>query len=870
MKRIICVLTLIFGILFCINAYAAEDVMKIAMDGDVKYAKEIGTGKGISFTLPELNEKDYVIYAIELAVFEKQDGESSWHIYRNASGEESKKKYIEHPQSLNFSVDFGAAFDYKDKAKYKIAYRYYVQNILDSSKTMIAGADLKDGWRLVGEDDVTKATANGLVFYKNALPTMNIECFSYKYHSLDGLMTNDCSPEELDTTYFPKDAFANGIVVQMTANDFDREDVLTVSYRLEDAVSGALVSEGALPSNHTISTDYETEAFKLRLTVSDNFGGSVTSDWMTFMIDTESAQVISEFNDGGYALKGRNLFSDFQIMDDSNSPMIEGIVFADIYLEGKLVDSVQLANRGNGVFRLDKTGMADGHYTVSLKMFDKAGNVSEHTFSQTLDNTAPTAHFVTPAENSVATLYSTWMNESKDIIIKVYDEYAGLKRYVIYLQGGTSQSGYFGGVPNAGTVIRHVDNIKTGKLWYYGYIYDDAKTINKTTNTIDASSSGNYYYVSKYVWLDKTSPVITTNHLDNGWKEAPYTVNATFYDYPSTSGVDDASGVSKKYYAVTETNVIPQEWKTYSSGVTLTEGGVYYVHFKAVDYAGNEKIETVKVRINSKSQMTGRVRPTEDYKHTIYYSTPGFYVAKATAYNTKYHFELKDNDISDVIKTKVKLVNQDDSSVYGIAECETAPNGTINRDIVFNMAYLDLDINELPDGVYDMLLTISEVKNDGEEVVTHENVSDCEVVIKRNAPPTPIIKTEAGMVSIDYPEETLAGSLNSAVVRSHYQQQYKAVKDGETSTNLYKTYTGSFTADNFIVTALYTDIAGNTSVATKRIYKDDQTDGEDSNDILTSGDNTVVEESRAANVYYIGIRRDKHNGINNDVFGFIE
>ena len=87
-----------------------------------------------------------------------------------------------------------------------------------------------------------------------------------------------------------------------------------------------------------------------------------------------------------------------------------------------VVDSVELENRGNGVFRLDKTGMADGEYTVHLKMYDKAGNEGEHYFYQTLDNTAPTLTFVTPEQNSNATYYSTWMNVSKSIIINITDK----------------------------------------------------------------------------------------------------------------------------------------------------------------------------------------------------------------------------------------------------------------------------------------------------------------------------------------------------------------------------------------------------------------------------------------------------------------
>jgi len=868
MKKIIIAIAVMCLMLTCISVFAQDDVMKISMSGDTVTAKDIGTGKGISFTLPELDTDEFYIYAIELAVFEKRHDESEWHIYLDENNEESKKKYIENPDSLTFNVNFGAPEDYRYKAKYKIGYRYYVQSICDTSQIVIAGEDKKDGWRLVGEEDRTTASDDGFVFYRNTLPELQIESFSYKYHDINGLMTKDCSVSELSSRYFPYDAFENGITVQMIANDFDSEDILSVSYRLEDAMTDTAVAEGTFANGNEIKTDHKTKQFRLYVTVSDNFGGSTTSEPFLFMMDMEKPVVTSEFNDDGYALKGKNLFSDFYIDDDSGCAMTEGTVFAYLYLNDSLVEMVTLENRGNGVFRLDKSEMADGVYKAELKIYDKAGNEGEHVFTQTLDNTAPMVTFVTPEENPDATYYSKWMNESKNIIINLTDEYAGLRTSKLALDGFVIRNPVYGELIYKDTFINRVSTTKTGKLYYRFYVYDNTKEVNKETNTI-INSTGNSRIFVKYVWLDKTRPSITTSHEDNSWKEAPYTVYANFYDYPSSDTVDDASGVKDKMYAITASADEEPEWNIYTDGATVTEGGVYYVHFKAVDNAGNIETVTQRVRVNSKSKMTGRVRPTEDYKHTIYYSSPGFYVVKNTAYNTKYHFELTDKDVSDVIKTGVKLVSQDDSSIFGISESVTEPDGTDTRDVVFNMPYLDSDLDELPDGVYDMLITITEVKNDGEEVVTQTDVKDCEVVIKRNAPPTPQINTNAGMVNIIYPDETLAGSLNNPAVKAHYKCQYKTVKDGEAETNTYKTYVGEFDADNFIVTALYTDIAGNTSVATKRIYKDtSNSDGSD--DILTSGSTITVEESRAADVYYIGIRRDKNNGINSSVFDFLD
>ena len=145
------------------------------------------------------------------------------------------------------------------------------------------------------------------------------------------------------------------------------------------------------------------------------------------MVDRAPAQMVNKFFDGGYALKGRNLFSDFHITDDQNIAMTEGRVYAKIFKDGDYFDTVELEKRPEGVFRLDKTGMADGIYTAEILMFDKAGNQSADTFSQTLDSAAPELRFVTPEENPDATYYSTWMNESKNIIVEANDRFAGIK-----------------------------------------------------------------------------------------------------------------------------------------------------------------------------------------------------------------------------------------------------------------------------------------------------------------------------------------------------------------------------------------------------------------------------------------------------------
>ena len=69
MKKVIKAIVFLCLILTCASAFAQEDIMKISMSGTTIKAKDIGTGKGVTFTLPELENDEFYIYAIELGIF---------------------------------------------------------------------------------------------------------------------------------------------------------------------------------------------------------------------------------------------------------------------------------------------------------------------------------------------------------------------------------------------------------------------------------------------------------------------------------------------------------------------------------------------------------------------------------------------------------------------------------------------------------------------------------------------------------------------------------------------------------------------------------------------------------------------------------
>lgn len=845
-----------------------SSVMKISYNGEVKEAKDIGKGKGINIELPELDNENFYIYGIELAIFERQENETEWHIYTDEKGKQSKKIYIENPDSLNVMVDFGDLEDYRDRAKYKIAYRYHVRSIDDMSNIVIAGEDKKDGWRMVGEVNPAKATEQGFMFYMNSNPELEIESFSYTKHGKDGDKTATITPAELSEIRLPNDAFKNGVGVNCTVTDFDTEDILTVKYKLLNAKTEKELASGTLGSSSNIKANIECDKVVLVLIAYDNFGTESEEHSFVMNIDTEVPRVVNQFDDLGYVVMGNNLFSDFTINDDSSVPMTKGTVFATIKYGTEVVDSGYLEHIGKGIYRLDKTVDRDGQYSVQLDMFDDAGNYHNHTFVQTLDNTRPTIQFVYYTKNPNATKYSTWMNESKQIIIDT-DDLSGVKKYKIY-QGTKSVKYEILETPAKNfTISASVLNDRTGKLKYTGGIYDNAKAIDKNANCVDESSEGNRITFERYIWLDKTLPVIECDVNENTWYGTPAVFEAEFRDEPSVSGVDDVSGIKSKEYAVTDSQAIPSTWNEYSGEITIESGGVKYIHLKATDIAGNVKTVTKKVKVNTTSTIIGKVEPTSDYMHTIYYRGTDLYVIKNTAYNTKFHILINDADVNDEIAVRAKLTSQDNASVFAVSAPHSYHTGNVARDVEFNVQYINkLTGKTLPDGVYDMYIDVYETKNDGETLLTHSGVKGCEVVIKRTTPPTPIISVNSGFVEIEYPDETVAPSLNNAYVKSKYKKQYKIVKDGY-ATSSYVDYTEPIPVDDMIITAIYTDIAGNTSVSTKRIFGEGPGGGTEI-DATIEGNNTTVEESRSGNVYYIGTRREKQKGINSNIFNFIE
>lgn len=894
LKNSIVIVLFLLVFKFGVTAYAAdvfcdaEATFKISMNGTIKQAQNIGTSKGVSVVLPELDAmsaQNYIITGIELAVFEQKSGESRWNVYKDKNGKQSKCIILNDINTRNFNIVFGNPSDYRVGAKYKIAYRYYANPVDDPSQNVIVNQNTKEGWRLIGENAGTTATDTGFTFYVNSCPTAELNYVSFTINTnsvidTGGKRTIIYTPEQSFLRSFPNSVLSDkSINVNVTVDDTDDENI-NVSYKIL-SYSGMLLSKGILASDvksgtytYKINDKAITDNVIVKVYAYDDFGGNGESvDGIEMCFDTELPTVKSEFNTKGYSIKGKNIYSKFTVNDDKSVLLTGGEVYytlkkknsSGVYTSVSDYKLIQLPNSSSGTYIVDINAESDGNYAIELLMIDKSYNVDTYSWYVTLDNTPPTVEFILQNENTDSTVYQTWTNRRKKIVFKAKDD-SGIKKSKLYLNSVLDKNNTLSSSPTEYTFSYSVSSSEQGKLTYKINVYDNAASINKSTNTVNTSSDGNCTTITKSVWIDTTLPNIDIDINESLYYSAPLKV--------PVSVSDALSGIMKKEYAVGKIgDTEPTAWTSFTgSNITLNEGGMLYV--RVTDKAGNTATKSKIVNINSPAKIITVTEPAKSSEYTIYnqtqYNDYPVYVVSSTSYSTKWNFDVYDDDINDDISVDIKLINCDNNNVFIELNSQAESNSKTVRTAEFTTKYVDSGNTALPDGVYDMYVTIKEIKNgvviDNSE---YTNKKLCEVVIKRSNPPTPIISVETDGIIIDYLEESTASSLNRDYIKALNKKQYKYVKNGANA-NEYKTYTNKkLSLEQGEVTAIYTDCAGNISTAVKRIDIGGVITKPTSVPIASTGDTALWEENRVANVYYIGIRRPKDSDLKNDIFGFL-
>lgn len=118
------------------------------------------------------------------------------------------------------------------------------------------------------------------------------------------------------------------------------------------------------------------------------------------------------------------------------------------------------------------------------------------------------------------------------------------------------------------------------------------------SNAIQLNDNGQYYihyrardnagnetvgYFGPYQ-IDRTRPTVDVDNTDYTWSRFGRSIILGFRDV-------GGSGIFEQAYAITDSPVVPTSgWSNYSSPIILSTSGQYYIHYRAVDVAGNRRV----------------------------------------------------------------------------------------------------------------------------------------------------------------------------------------------------------------------------------------------------------------------------------------
>ncbi|MCT4618888.1 MAG: leucine-rich repeat domain-containing protein [Marinisporobacter sp.] len=267
--------------------------------------------------------------------------------------------------------------------------------------------------------------------------------------------------------------------------------------------------------------------------------------------------------------------------------------------------------------------------------------------------------------NSIATP-NTWSNYTRPITLSTEGDH-----YIHYKavdNVGNEKIGYFGPyrIDKTAPIVRASDQgngIRNSNI-SVDLTYEDCSGIKvkqyKVTNTkaipstwsnytgsITLSTEGDHYIHYKAVdnvgniktgyfgpyKIDKTVPVVRASDQDNDIRNSNISVDLTY---------EDCSGIEIGQYQVTNSITTPSSWIDYKNPITLSAEGEHYIHYRAVDNAGNEKrgcfgpykIDKTVPVVKASDQGNG-VRNSNILVDLIYEDSSGVKVKQYKVTNTK-------------------------------------------------------------------------------------------------------------------------------------------------------------------------------------------------------------------------------------------
>lgn len=120
--------------------------------------------------------------------------------------------------------------------------------------------------------------------------------------------------------------------------------------------------------------------------------------------------------------------------------------------------------------------------------------------------------------------------------------------------------------------------------------------------------------ITKTIYVDHVAPTLTVTPDGQGWSSVDIPVTIAFED--AHSGID----ANQRFYKVTASPTAPTSWDAATSNnqtVTIQQEGVWYVHAKGTDVAGNH-FQTVSqpIQLQREAGIPGNVRVTQVTEQT--------------------------------------------------------------------------------------------------------------------------------------------------------------------------------------------------------------------------------------------------------------
>ncbi|MFB0567361.1 MAG: Ig-like domain-containing protein [Candidatus Bathyarchaeia archaeon] len=168
------------------------------------------------------------------------------------------------------------------------------------------------------------------------------------------------------------------------------DNFVSANLTIDDELVSSWTSAGTHTYNwNTTTPDYPDGTYTIKLTAYDIASNNRSEEIIVTVDNTPPLVIVNAPAEGSY-------LKDIVIVDvagtDDNFDKME------LYIGDTLVET--WTKSGSHLYGWNTTAYPDGSYTITLKVYDKAGNMNETAVTVTVDNTPPTASIIGPLEGS--------------------------------------------------------------------------------------------------------------------------------------------------------------------------------------------------------------------------------------------------------------------------------------------------------------------------------------------------------------------------------------------------------------------------------------------------------------------------------------